>query len=190
MDPRGEEAMRLLKEAGRLDLLADGEACRERPARQASRGVAAAVAACSPPRSGGQRALQVRRGGSGRGRAGRVGAPSRRGAADMRRRPGPLGAQPLDVLVEGGAEGGTGAIPAAAPKRKGFLGRGPRSLWARPSKRGLSAGARVGDLMYCRLEQVQAETENEHMTDENGWDENRTRQTHIGRGWTVAGLRR
>ncbi|KAJ1151942.1 hypothetical protein NDU88_004721 [Pleurodeles waltl] len=48
----------------------------------------------------------------------------------------------------------------------------------------------LGDLMYCRLEQVQAETENGHMTDENGWDENRTRQTHVGRGWTVAGLRR
>ncbi|KAJ1127161.1 hypothetical protein NDU88_005564 [Pleurodeles waltl] len=96
MDVRVEEAMRLLCEAGRLDLLADGVAYRDRPVRQAASRVAAAVAACSPPRSNGGR----------------------------------------------------------------------------------------------RAPQVQAETESGHMTDENGWDENRTRQTHIGRGWTVAGLRR
>ncbi|KAJ1088356.1 hypothetical protein NDU88_001513 [Pleurodeles waltl] len=35
-----------------------------------------------------------------------------------------------------------------------------------------------------------AETDNGHMTDENGWEENMTRQLQIGQGWTVAGLRR
>ncbi|KAJ1124668.1 hypothetical protein NDU88_003117 [Pleurodeles waltl] len=186
--------MRLLHEAGHLDLLADGGACRERPSRQVAIGVAAAVAACSPPRkSGGRRALQVRSVGAGKGRAGRAGEPSRRGVAGLTRRTGPLGWSPWGG-AEGGAVGGIGTVPAAAPTAKGLLSRGPRSLGARPPKRGLpggaSQGARVGDLMYCRLEQVQAETENGHMTDENGWDENRTRQTHIGRGWTVAGLRR
>ncbi|KAJ1097141.1 hypothetical protein NDU88_002268 [Pleurodeles waltl] len=56
MDPRVLQAMQLLKEAGRLDLLVEGGARRERPARQAASGVAATVAACSPPRgSGGRR---------------------------------------------------------------------------------------------------------------------------------------
>ncbi|KAJ1200406.1 hypothetical protein NDU88_004230 [Pleurodeles waltl] len=59
MDARVAEAMRLLREASRLDLLADGVACCERPMRQAASGVAAAVAACSSPWSGrGRRAPQ------------------------------------------------------------------------------------------------------------------------------------
>ncbi|KAJ1128428.1 hypothetical protein NDU88_006807 [Pleurodeles waltl] len=44
---------------------------------------------------------------------------------------------------------------------------------------------RAGSLSF-----LVAETENGHMTEENGRGENRTRQTQIGRGWTVAGLRR
>ncbi|KAJ1108756.1 hypothetical protein NDU88_006126 [Pleurodeles waltl] len=51
-------------------------------------------------------------------------------------------------------------------------------------------GCTGGEFMYRRLEQVEAETENGHMTDENGWEENMTRELQIGRGWTVAGLRR
>lgn len=51
-DIRVLEAMHLLSEAGRMDLLIGppGPAGSGRPARQASAGVAAAVAACSPPR--------------------------------------------------------------------------------------------------------------------------------------------
>ncbi|KAJ1189617.1 hypothetical protein NDU88_006361 [Pleurodeles waltl] len=59
MDPRVRQALRLLEEAGRLDLLAEDGARRERPARQAASGVAAAVAACSPPRGRGCRSRRV-----------------------------------------------------------------------------------------------------------------------------------
>ncbi|KAJ1141198.1 hypothetical protein NDU88_007533 [Pleurodeles waltl] len=113
MDPRVEEAMRLLKEAGRLDLLAEGGACRVRPARQSASG----VAACSPPRkSGGRRDPQVRSLWSGRGRAGRAGAPNQRGAYGLSRQPGPLRARPLVEFDEVGAGGGTRVVPAAAPE--------------------------------------------------------------------------
>ncbi|KAJ1175169.1 hypothetical protein NDU88_000460 [Pleurodeles waltl] len=44
------EAVVLLRQAGRLDLLKEGALAPTRPARRASAGVAAAVAACSPPR--------------------------------------------------------------------------------------------------------------------------------------------
>ncbi|KAJ1181094.1 hypothetical protein NDU88_006305 [Pleurodeles waltl] len=44
------EAVALLHQAGRLDLLKDGTLAPTCPARKASAGVAAAVAACSPPR--------------------------------------------------------------------------------------------------------------------------------------------
>ncbi|KAJ1135602.1 hypothetical protein NDU88_002040 [Pleurodeles waltl] len=44
------EAVALLRQAGRIDLLKDGALALTRPARKASAGVAAAVAACSPPR--------------------------------------------------------------------------------------------------------------------------------------------
>ncbi|KAJ1165501.1 hypothetical protein NDU88_005928 [Pleurodeles waltl] len=60
---------------------------------------------------------------------------------------------------------------------------------ARPARQAANGGC-MGGVMYCRLEQVRAETENGHMTDENGWEENMTRQLQIRRGWIVAGLRR
>ncbi|KAJ1187963.1 hypothetical protein NDU88_004728 [Pleurodeles waltl] len=69
MDQRVLRAMELLKEAARLDLLAAPAARRERPVRRAVSGVAAAVAACSPPR-GSQKQPAVSR--AGRGRGGRL----------------------------------------------------------------------------------------------------------------------
>ncbi|KAJ1213950.1 hypothetical protein NDU88_001579 [Pleurodeles waltl] len=45
-----QQALALLEEAGRLDLLTQGARPHARPARRASAGVVAAVAACSPPR--------------------------------------------------------------------------------------------------------------------------------------------
>ncbi|KAJ1137027.1 hypothetical protein NDU88_003440 [Pleurodeles waltl] len=142
MDARVEEAMRLLREAGRLDLLADGVACRDCLVRQAASGVAAAVAACSPPRSsGGRRAPQVRSVAAGKVRAGRAGAPSRRLAATVTGWPAPLGARPPLEVEKGGAGGGIGSVPAAALTKTGLLARGPRSLGARPPKRGMPAGA-------------------------------------------------
>ncbi|KAJ1129025.1 hypothetical protein NDU88_007396 [Pleurodeles waltl] len=47
------EALALLKQAGRMDLLREEALVPGRPARRASAGVAAAVAACSPPRPAG-----------------------------------------------------------------------------------------------------------------------------------------
>ncbi|KAJ1115551.1 hypothetical protein NDU88_003774 [Pleurodeles waltl] len=52
------EAVALLRQAGRMDFLKDGALAPGRPARRASAGVAAAVAACSPPRVAG--AVKVR----------------------------------------------------------------------------------------------------------------------------------
>ncbi|KAJ1145886.1 hypothetical protein NDU88_012169 [Pleurodeles waltl] len=60
MDPRVRQAMQLLKEASHLDLLVEAGARCEHPARQAASGVAATVAAWSPPRgSRSRRATQV-----------------------------------------------------------------------------------------------------------------------------------
>ncbi|KAJ1125870.1 hypothetical protein NDU88_004285 [Pleurodeles waltl] len=50
MDRRVIQAMQLLRKAGRLDLLVENDARRDRPVWRAESGVAAAVAACSPPR--------------------------------------------------------------------------------------------------------------------------------------------
>ncbi|KAJ1107451.1 hypothetical protein NDU88_004841 [Pleurodeles waltl] len=50
MDQRVIRAIELLKEAGRLNLIAAPAAPRVRPVRRAASGVAAVVAACSPPR--------------------------------------------------------------------------------------------------------------------------------------------
>ncbi|KAJ1123537.1 hypothetical protein NDU88_002006 [Pleurodeles waltl] len=49
-DARVQEAFRLLREAGRLDLIQSGVGGPSRPARRASSGVAAAVLACSESR--------------------------------------------------------------------------------------------------------------------------------------------
>ncbi|KAJ1140531.1 hypothetical protein NDU88_006882 [Pleurodeles waltl] len=95
--------MRLLRDAGRLDLLADGGACRERPTRRAASGVAAAVAACSLPRkSGGLRAPQ------GNGEYGERPGPSvqRVGLPAASRRPHSSAAQLEDFIKK--ARFGTG----------------------------------------------------------------------------------
>ncbi|KAJ1216161.1 hypothetical protein NDU88_003767 [Pleurodeles waltl] len=50
MDPKVQEALALLRQAGRLDLLKEEALAPGRPARRASAGVAVSVVACSPPR--------------------------------------------------------------------------------------------------------------------------------------------
>ncbi|KAJ1083113.1 hypothetical protein NDU88_003273 [Pleurodeles waltl] len=50
MDPKVQEALALLRQAGRLDLVNVGALAPGRLARHASAGVAAAVAVCSSPR--------------------------------------------------------------------------------------------------------------------------------------------
>ncbi|KAJ1137356.1 hypothetical protein NDU88_003767 [Pleurodeles waltl] len=105
MDARVVRAMELLKEAGRLDLLADPAAPRGRPIRRAASGVAATVAACSPPRE----RRQVS--GAGRGRSGRL-APVSQGrvAAGVKGQPRPLGARRPRGATSGGARGGAGSL--------------------------------------------------------------------------------
>ncbi|KAJ1139672.1 hypothetical protein NDU88_006039 [Pleurodeles waltl] len=101
MDARVVRAMELLKEAGRLDLLAAPAAPWERPVRRAASGVAAAVAACSPPRE----RKQVS--GAGRGRSGRLapGYPGR-AATSLKSRPRPLGVRRPRGGSHGGGRGG------------------------------------------------------------------------------------
>ncbi|KAJ1162435.1 hypothetical protein NDU88_002903 [Pleurodeles waltl] len=122
MDPRVRQAIRLLEEAGRLDLLAEDGARRERPARQAASGVAAAVAACSPPRGRGDRSKRVPQGrgsGAGRGRAGKAGVPARRVVLPKMKRPGPLGARPQVKAAYGAAVGGIVIDPPPAGRAGG-----------------------------------------------------------------------
>ncbi|KAJ1137084.1 hypothetical protein NDU88_003497 [Pleurodeles waltl] len=77
MDSKVQQALALLREAGRLDLVAPEALAQGRPVRRASAGVAAAVAACSPPRAAASgkvnagRGRAVREAGSGAGRAAR-----------------------------------------------------------------------------------------------------------------------
>ncbi|KAJ1211285.1 hypothetical protein NDU88_006646 [Pleurodeles waltl] len=88
MDRRVTEALRLLREAGWLDLLADGGGRGARPAREAAKGVAAAIAACSPPRgTRGRPGVQVRRSELGRCRGGSREGSSRQQAGNSVRRP-------------------------------------------------------------------------------------------------------
>ncbi|KAJ1114929.1 hypothetical protein NDU88_003159 [Pleurodeles waltl] len=111
MDRRVRQALALLKEAGRLDLLAAPVAPKERPVRKAASGVAVAVVACSPPRERTQVSRAVR------GRSGRLALAARgRVKAAPKGRPRPLGARrPLGR--NGGAAGGTAGNSPAAQRR-------------------------------------------------------------------------
>ncbi|KAJ1092149.1 hypothetical protein NDU88_005261 [Pleurodeles waltl] len=88
------EAVALLRQAGRMDLLKEGALAPGRPGRRASAGVAAAVAACSPPRLSGT--AKVRGASRGRGRRvcfgrARGGFQVGSGAGDLRGLPGRRG---------------------------------------------------------------------------------------------------
>ncbi|KAJ1176745.1 hypothetical protein NDU88_002012 [Pleurodeles waltl] len=111
MDRRVRQALALLKEAGRLDLLAAPVAPKERPVRKAASGVAAAVVACSQPRERTQVSRAVR------GRSGRLALAARgRVKAGPKGRPRPLGARrPLGR--DGGAAGGAAGISPVAQRR-------------------------------------------------------------------------
>ncbi|KAJ1144935.1 hypothetical protein NDU88_011229 [Pleurodeles waltl] len=78
-DARVQEALRLLREAGRLDLIQGDLGAPSRPPRRASGGVAAAVLACSEPRGAASLQLVSGRGGGrlrARGEGRRTGARS------------------------------------------------------------------------------------------------------------------
>ncbi|KAJ1154850.1 hypothetical protein NDU88_007593 [Pleurodeles waltl] len=84
MDAKVLEALALLQQAGRMDLVKEEALAPGRPARRASAGVAAAVTACSPPRRAGRAQVRgiargpVRRAGMSAAGAGK-GRASRRG---------------------------------------------------------------------------------------------------------------
>ncbi|KAJ1205447.1 hypothetical protein NDU88_000882 [Pleurodeles waltl] len=159
------EAVALLRQAGRMDLLKDGALAPGRPERRASAGVAAAVAACSPPRVAG--ACKVRGASRGRGRGvgkGRFSGrergrgyprvsreaghgilrqswkPARKGKA------GPCAADSSEVRKARGAVGGPGA--SATSKGLSVAGRGRRGKGVAPSgeeARGLDLGIIHGE---------------------------------------------
>ncbi|KAJ1104446.1 hypothetical protein NDU88_001858 [Pleurodeles waltl] len=138
MDPRVRQVMQLLKEAGRLDLLVEAGARRKRPARQGASGVAAAVAACSPPRgSGSRRATQVRGLGVGKGRAGKASAPARRVVSSRVRRPGTLGARPRARVTKCGVGEGIGSDPPPVSRAGGMPARELRPFGERQAQGGL-----------------------------------------------------
>ncbi|KAJ1209843.1 hypothetical protein NDU88_005215 [Pleurodeles waltl] len=73
-DFKVQEALRLLREAGRLDLIQGGVGGPSRPPRRASGRVAATVLACSTMRGGARKQAVSRRGrGRVRGRVGGIG---------------------------------------------------------------------------------------------------------------------
>ncbi|KAJ1197594.1 hypothetical protein NDU88_001451 [Pleurodeles waltl] len=107
-DPKVLEAVTLLRQAGRLDLLKEGALEPGRPARRASAGVAAAVAACSPPRVA-EKVSGVSKG-AGAGARGGTGAAKGKAARPARR-----AAAPRDSL-----EAGHGLVrPGGRPTRGG-----------------------------------------------------------------------
>ncbi|KAJ1171198.1 hypothetical protein NDU88_003068 [Pleurodeles waltl] len=130
MDRRVLQAMQLLQEAARLDLLAADAARRARPARRAASGVAAAVAACSPPRGRrGHQALQVSRFGA-RAGPGRVLRRDHLAAKGKR-------------CAEAAPLGDAAARAPGSRASKGWAWGGPATMahrvlgwWPRPSGRG------------------------------------------------------
>ncbi|KAJ1171797.1 hypothetical protein NDU88_003655 [Pleurodeles waltl] len=145
-DSRVQEALRLLREAGRLDLIQGELGAPSRPPRRASGGVAAAVLACSEPRGAASRQLVRGRGGGrlrARGEGRRAGARSfgdrRVVARDSPKRRNAAGR----VHISGGG------APAAAVSRRGRVlsGRGPSLVMAArtaAAKGRTAARARVG----------------------------------------------
>ncbi|KAJ1097132.1 hypothetical protein NDU88_002259 [Pleurodeles waltl] len=90
MDVGVSQPLRLLRKAGRLDLLAEGVAGRARPARRAASSVAAAVATCSPPRGTRLAAWQA---------SVPAASPGRATGGDF---PQPVGAGPCDAVQPAG----------------------------------------------------------------------------------------
>ncbi|KAJ1206123.1 hypothetical protein NDU88_001532 [Pleurodeles waltl] len=102
-----QEALRLLREEGRLGILKEGVGGPSRPPRRASGSVEAAVIACSSPRAAyGRQAVRRRGGGRCRGRVGGA-------AVEGRGRPGP----PAGLKLRGAEDYGGPHVPG--PPRRG-----------------------------------------------------------------------
>ncbi|KAJ1152505.1 hypothetical protein NDU88_005280 [Pleurodeles waltl] len=117
-----QEALRLLKEAGHMDMLKDGLGGPSRPPRRASGGVAAAVLACSSSRDSDERqAVRRRGGGRSMGRAGGA-VVKGRGRALPFQRAGPW-FRGSDVRARGTPPGSAAASGAGVVCGLGARGR-------------------------------------------------------------------
>ncbi|KAJ1210806.1 hypothetical protein NDU88_006168 [Pleurodeles waltl] len=169
MDPKVQEALALLRQAGRLDLVKEEALAPSRPARCASAGVAAAVAACSPPRPANGAQVRVPKGRAFReaspGASGAVRGQAKRGGTargspraspgEGRRRGLPAGgklAQRSPVVRRYGPRHGAGEETGAeAPLGRGAVivkgarGAAGRARKAHPGliKQGVGAGEQV-----------------------------------------------
>ncbi|KAJ1176411.1 hypothetical protein NDU88_001692 [Pleurodeles waltl] len=140
-----EEALALLRRAGRMDLVNPEGRHALRPARMAAQGVAAAILACSPPRSaGGRNKVRSlgRAAGRGRGRAaGTVSSRAAFKAAGWRGRSGALthaqrgGAAPTRARVRESGERG-GPKPRKELGLSSWWGRQPAEAQERGGERG------------------------------------------------------
>ncbi|KAJ1217892.1 hypothetical protein NDU88_005479 [Pleurodeles waltl] len=127
MDPKVQEALALLRQAGRLDLVKTEALAPGRPARRASAGVAAAVAACSPPRPADGAQVRVPK-----GRAfGDEGPGSSRAVRGRAKRSGPARGSPRASPGEGRSRGlcARGKVARHSPVVRRYgprHGQGPR----------------------------------------------------------------
>ncbi|KAJ1197918.1 hypothetical protein NDU88_001762 [Pleurodeles waltl] len=123
-DARVQEALRILREAGRLDLIQGELGAPSRPPRRASGGVAAAVLACSESRGAASRQLVSRMGG---GRLRAWGEGRRAGARSLGDRRVVARGSPKRRSAAGRAHLSGEGAPAAAVNRRGRVlsGRGP-----------------------------------------------------------------
>ncbi|KAJ1170920.1 hypothetical protein NDU88_002791 [Pleurodeles waltl] len=135
MESKVQQALALLREAGRLDLVAPEALAQGHPVRRASAGVAAAVAACSPPRAAASgkmnagRGRAVREAGLGAGRAARG-----RGGVSGRAREAPRASLEACLGQRARASGST-ARRGPAWRRYGARSGASPSIRADPSKR-------------------------------------------------------
>ncbi|KAJ1101393.1 hypothetical protein NDU88_006461 [Pleurodeles waltl] len=113
-DARVQEAFRLLREAGRLDLIQGGMGAPSRPPRRASGGVAAAVLACSESRGAASRQLVSRRDG---GRVRACGEGRRAGARSLGDRRVVARGSPKRRSAAGRVQPSGEGAPAAAVKK-------------------------------------------------------------------------
>ncbi|KAJ1142159.1 hypothetical protein NDU88_008486 [Pleurodeles waltl] len=153
------EALALLRQAGRLDLLKEGALAPTRPARRASAGVAAMVAACSPPRVAARGKVRcasrgvVARGGPGAGPRrvyGRVrvgessGVPQKPSRAERRQSGASVPKGRAGPRVEAGKQaleqGQIGALEASVTMKG--KGKG-KAAGARQQRLGVSQGKKV-----------------------------------------------
>ncbi|KAJ1166609.1 hypothetical protein NDU88_007008 [Pleurodeles waltl] len=129
-------ALALLKKAGRMDLVREEALAPGHPARRASGGVAAAVAACSPPRAGA--GVQVR--GFGRG----AGGAAVKGAVRAGRRSAGRRVRECQGIPSGRPQAPSGSRRVVPRAGKGASGAARPSGNKRAKMGGVALGAGTG----------------------------------------------